>query len=196
MRRFLLLVALCGGGILVASATPSRVERLPQVAGDQATLFGSFDHASHQTALAQADLECTSCHDFTGESLSPPPGACHHCHRDGPPSTWGEGEHWQQPGPCDRCHVEVAPPSGHGAGWIRAHGVEARASALSCDSCHRANFCVECHEKKEATRFRVHDRSWLSIHSVAARTDPTTCGTCHLQADCVACHATADGRLP
>jgi len=55
---------------------------------------------------------------------------------------------------------------------------------------------VECHEKKEATRFRVHDRSWLSIHSVAARTDPTTCGTCHLQADCVACHATADGRLP
>ena len=122
--------------------------------------------------------------------LTPPAGACHYCHN---PS---DGREPTAPSHCTLCHDTVAPPVSHGAGWVAAHGAEARISTSSCDNCHKSSFCIDCHERKEGIQYKVHDATWLSVHGIAVQADPTSCGTCHLKADCVSCHATADGRAP
>ena len=160
-------------------------------------IFAKFDHASHERALKKADLPCTACHQvgatgdprLSGEALDrallrPPEQSCHFCHSpsDGVPFKGA-------PERCDTCHETTPVPPSHGAGWIAAHGSEARIGGVACESCHRRDACIECHERKTPVDFRVHDRTWLTVHGIAARTAPFECATCHLQADCVACHA-------
>ena len=166
-------------------------------------LFDKFDHQRHTKALKREGLACPACHQVGGHVdgqltdealdqvfLTPPPGACHYCHN--PPADLRPSG----PSRCETCHETVEPPTGHGAGWIELHGADARLGAQTCRDCHRSEYCVECHQRKESVTFQVHDRAWLSVHGIAARTEPASCGSCHLQADCVACHSTADGRFP
>jgi len=167
-----------------------------------AKIFARFNHKRHQGVLAARGVGCSSCHQIgtTGDPriamskvesvvLPPPAKACHFCHN--PPT----GEQPIGTGRCITCHDKVMPPDSHGAGWIDLHGTEARLQTWSCDNCHRRSFCIDCHERKEAVRYRVHDGAWLTIHPIAARTDPSQCGTCHLQAECESCHTSSDGRL-
>lgn len=167
-----------------------------------AAIFERFNHKRHEGILADRKIGCSACHQIgaTGDkrvstkrlesfTLSPPRMACHYCHN---PET---GEEPAGTGRCITCHESVSPPESHGAGWVDLHGTEARLQTWSCDNCHRRSFCIDCHERKEDARMRVHDLTWISVHGIAARTDPTSCTTCHLQVDCVSCHTTNDGRL-
>jgi hypothetical protein len=160
-------------------------------------IYARFDHAEHTKAFGKASLPCSGCHQvgatgdarLSGEALDhvllrPPESSCHFCHN--PP---GGVPFKGAPQRCDTCHETVPAPPSHGAGWIAAHGVEARLAPTTCESCHRRDSCIDCHERQTPVDFRVHDRTWLTVHGIAARTDPTECATCHLQADCVTCHA-------
>ena len=148
-----------------------------------------FSHSRHT-----AEVACASCHATDTPTAAPEGGApCHDCH-----PTTGWGPHWpgQRRGRCERCHATIPQPEDHGASWRARHGQEARFQTQTCSNCHAQRFCVDCHERKESIRFKVHDRTWLTVHGIEARTTPAQCSTCHLQADCVSCHATADGRRP
>lgn len=166
-------------------------------------IFEHFDHDMHDQVFEREGLGCTACHQVGSltiegapsrtmdEAFLPPPGqACHYCHN--PP----EGEREIGPGRCALCHSVVEPPAAHGAGWIDLHGRETRVGALECNDCHRQTFCIDCHNRREALTWQVHDRTWISLHGIAARTDPGSCGTCHVQAECTGCHSRPGGRLP
>ncbi len=166
-------------------------------------ILARFDHDLHGPANERAELSCTACHSMgaekdpaTGEYVTvvelelPVRDMCHLCHHL-------EAERpVRAPRKCGLCHDSDALPVSHGAGWTAGHGSDARLDESSCRSCHKQRFCIDCHERKEALRYQVHDRSWPVVHGIASFSDPAACGTCHLQADCVACHSAADGRRP
>ena len=189
MKRWL---ALC-----LVAAFAMAADGLDLDAAEVDAIFDRFDHAEHAKAFDKASLPCTGCHQvgatgdprLSGEALDrallrPPEGACHFCHN---PS--GGVPFKGAPQRCDTCHENVPAPPSHGAGWMTAHGPEARLSPVACESCHRRDACIDCHERQTPVDFKVHDRSWLSVHGIAARTNPSECATCHLQTDCVTCHA-------
>jgi hypothetical protein len=166
----------------------------------------AFDHDAHKAANDKAGLSCMSCHSL-GPGGTGPTGMkatlivergalCHGCHAKGAELPIEAAAVVKGPRACDTCHAIAPQPSSHGAGWREGHGADARLSASACRECHARRDCVDCHERKESARFRVHDRSWEWVHGIAARTDPASCDGCHLQADCVACHATDHGRAP
>ncbi len=175
-------------------------------ASDAAAPLPTYDHDAHKDANTKAGLGCTACHSL-GPGGSGPTGMkaslllereqlCHGCHVKGAALPIADAKRVRGPRSCEGCHSTTPQPSSHGAGWKDGHGAEARMDASSCRGCHRQRDCVDCHERKESTRFRVHDRSWEWVHGIAARTDPASCDGCHLQADCVACHASDHGRAP
>ena len=77
--------------------------------------------------------------------------------------------------------------------WATWHGREALADGQSCHMCHQRSFCVDCHDRRDDTRFKVHDAGWLSLHGVAVRADPGGCDGCHVQAECTSCHSSTTG---
>jgi hypothetical protein len=166
----------------------------------------AFDHDLHKLANEQAGLGCSSCHSLgpggSGpmgmvETMSHDKGAlCHGCHVKGARLPVEGARLVKGPRACEACHTTTPQPASHGAGWTLGHGADARLDAAGCRGCHRQRDCVDCHERKEGARFRVHDRSWEYVHGIAARTDPASCDGCHLQADCVACHSTGRGKAP
>ena len=170
-------------GVTVAHATP------PTTAVDR------FEHPAHDEVIKAAGLSCEGCHPSSKKRRGIDPAPCHDCHGS-PDTTWGPTAPWQQPTGCDLCHTTIAPPADHGAGWLSAHGEHARDRIQTCDACHGGAFCVGCHERKDTTRYRVHDRTWLSVHGMDARVDPSRCGACHQQIDCVTCHQTGVGPWP
>jgi hypothetical protein len=190
---FVLLVVIAAGslGVDLGSAPWADVS-----AEELQSIYHRFEHARHARALAREDLGCTACHVVGGvippkasyekadkAYLTPPEGACHYCHN--PPG----GGRSHGPRNCYLCHDAEMRPASHGAAWLSEHGVEARLEGDACYDCHRRSFCVDCHARKDTSRYRVHNRNWLSIHGIAAETDPAGCGTCHLQAECLACHS-------
>ena len=154
-------------------------------------IFAQFDHGTHERALEKADLPCSACHQVGGVGpkeqqddifLQPPDMACHQCHQ-------AKGK---APRRCETCHETVSPPTDHGAGWLQAHGAEARMGLTRCEDYHGDAWCVSCHEGGTPFSYQVHDRSWLSVHGIAARTNPAECSTCHVQQTCVGCHSTEE----
>ncbi len=183
-------------------ATDPSEDPAPSTHDRAARIFDKFNHKRHEGILGERGIGCPSCHQvgskgdarISSDTLSswlspPPPKACHFCHN---PS---DGSEPVGAGRCVMCHETIEPPTSHGAGWVQVHGTEARLETWSCDNCHRRSFCVDCHERKEAARYKVHDRAWLTVHGVAVQADPAACSTCHLQADCQSCHQSIDGRL-
>ena len=100
------------------------------------------------------------------------------------------------PRECEICHDSTPLPLTHTVAWNVMHGADARLARGECRGCHRSRECVDCHQRKETARYRVHDPSWELVHGIDARVDPTACGTCHLQADCISCHRDDHGRAP
>ncbi len=165
----------------------------------------AYDHDAHKAANEAAGLSCTACHDL-GPGGSGPSGMaatmkverealCHGCHVQGAALPL-EGKLVKGPQGCETCHSSLPKPASHLADYASTHGADARLDAASCKSCHRQRDCVDCHERKQATGFGVHERSWPWIHGIAARTDPAGCDGCHLQADCVQCHTTGRPGSP
>lgn len=184
------------------AATPGAREGARVSDTERARILSRFDHARHSRAVEKAGLGCLGCHQVGGRSeaaltpeadralLAAPRGACHACH-DG-----GADRKVRGPVSCAACHGSAMRPADHGADYKVDHGEDARLSPRGCVDCHARTWCTDCHDRKDTTRYRVHDRTWLSVHGVDALTDPASCTACHLQADCVACHSTVDGRLP
>lgn len=201
MKKLIVLASFCLLIPLVA-AGPLRPPQVRITETDRARILALFDHARHARPLEKAGVGCVGCHQvgarpdgaaLTTEAevalLTAPGGACHWCH-DPAASRKTRG-----PGACNTCHGADLRPPDHGVDYADSHGADARLGGDTCTSCHRKAWCSDCHERKDSTRFDVHDRTWLTVHGVGALADPASCGTCHLQADCVTCHATGAGRL-
>ncbi len=194
MSRTLLLVALfLGLGARVPRITPE----------ERVRILDRFDHREHGDALDDAGLSCPACHQVGGAAggtlapeardeafLSPPPTACHACHVP------ADGKRGHAPGACGTCHATDIRPADHHDRWAAEHGSEARLQGRACETCHGRSECVDCHERRDTTRYRVHDRNWLSVHGIAVQADPAACGTCHLRSECTSCHATGRGKRP
>lgn len=186
------------GLLLAADGSPTTVNT-----AERARILSRFEHGEHRRALEREGLGCVSCHQVGARAESPlpadevdqvlmipPAGACHFCHVP------ASGERGRGPRTCTTCHDGGIMPEDHRLGWATDHGAEARLQGRACYDCHRRSTCVNCHERKDPARYRVHDRAWLSVHGIAVQADPSACGTCHLQADCVSCHASGSRVSP
>jgi hypothetical protein len=100
----------------------------------------------------------------------------------------------------------------HGLNYRFTHGLDAKAKAAECQTCHSAQeFCVQCHAAGGNVSQGSFKPSWhfgpdftrLGVgsgggrHAELARRDIENCMTCHdLQGDdptCILCHSDADG---
>lgn len=110
-------------------------------------------------------------------------------------------------------------PANHtSAGWVLAHGLDARANPARCANCHTQPSCLTCHRgprgndviallpsaepgvapgvtiatSAAGTRLaRVHPAGFATDHRAAAASGRTDCLGCHQQQTCTDCHAGA-----
>lgn len=83
---------------------------------------------------------------------------------------------------------EEGKPDSHRAGWNAGHQQAAKSDPSSCESCHKAYFCVDCHQRRDTITQRVHRRNFLFYHSLEARANPRKCDECHRINYCTDCH--------
>lgn len=182
-----LSIALFGSALAYAATKPE--------------IFEKFDHAEHAAALQKAHVACVDCHAVGSKSgksaaevatpLLPPRNTCHECHAPGEGGLGAGNGIGRAPRACITCHDPLPRPASHIAGWLEHHGPDAVSARADCLDCHHRSTCVDCHDRRENTRWKVHDASWLSTHGIAARADPTGCDSCHVKSECTSCHASA-----
>lgn len=100
---------------------------------------------------------------------------------------------------CDNCHIGAKPKSheqpdfvlGRGTrdgGRVKSgHAQEAlRKGLLSCQTCHKQEFCSNCHGTE-----MPHPQNFVSIHVREARKDLALCQRCHTwnEPECRQCHS-------
>lgn len=163
-------------------------------------------HFSHK-AHFDKNIGCAQCHGdvenvgLATRSQLPKMRDCMRCHEmEGPASGGAESD-------CRTCHLtepdgtlRVNFPSGsllpptwmrgaaHTADFIYRHRFAAAEDAKLCSSCHKEEYCVECHDGRVRPR-SFHPNDWLSMHSVAALQDSPRCTSCHNeQTFCLSCH--------
>ncbi|MBI4509285.1 MAG: cytochrome C [Deltaproteobacteria bacterium] len=159
-----------------------------------------FNHKLH----ADRKIRCQECHGdllakgvglATRENL-PRMSLCLKCH-----------DSRTAPSQCTTCHVtDVAGqirtsfpegtlvPSGvlmgdaHDAVWRTEHARVAVGKSRYCESCHRAEFCVGCHDGV-VKPLDFHGNDYVTLHPVDARRNQPDCSSCHrLQTFCTGCH--------
>ncbi len=92
-------------------------------------------------------------------------------------------------------------PRSHRADFISTHSIKAADDPQSCNRCHQAKFCQDCHNKtvnkgrlsikshRPAGTTQIYD--WSFDHAAEARRNLQSCESCHADADvCVRCHFT------
>jgi hypothetical protein len=162
-----------------------------------------FDHRAH----AERKIRCQVCHgDLLAENVGlatraqlPKMLLCLSCH-DGRTA----------PGACTTCHLVdpggvmktrydegVLSPSGvlrgdaHDLAFTRDHGPVAANDERYCASCHRQEFCVDCHAGVTKP-MEFHGGDYVTLHAIEARRNRPDCSACHrLQTFCVGCHSRA-----
>jgi hypothetical protein len=103
-------------------------------------------------------------------------------------------------------------PKTHAADFISTHPVQAASDPTSCNRCHQAKFCSDCHTRqisnnRAGMNIRDHrvifsspgvpDPTWVATHRASARRNLQSCQGCHPQkSDCTnfACHPGLGGR--
>ena len=108
----------------------------------------TFDHARH---AAPTRNDCVRCHIGVAEGddrLRPPMATCFRCH---------DHDAARDARKCDACHRDLEDARelpethlAHDGDWLREHGTRAASSGDLCQSCHRDEFCAECHGKTVA----------------------------------------------
>ena len=109
---------------------------------------------------------------------------------------------------------QPVPPGHRAAGFLHAHGREARASA-TCAVCHARESCTTCHvgvvpravaELPAAAEGRAagallsrtppasHKLEFRERHGPEANARPTSCETCHTRSACIECHRPDGGK--
>lgn len=86
-----------------------------------------------------------------------------------------------EPGWCAVCHKT---PASHADQWTINHGVAALYDRANCITCHKSDYCTDCHKKKPAS----HDSNWAVAHMTGARKDGRGCYECHASNYCTDCH--------
>ena len=159
----------------------------------------TFDHVQH---LERVEEDCTKCHSRLSEPRQQGPisdghAACMKCHE--------HAQHYADAS-CATCHVDLAAYAylpttqlSHQGDFLRRHANVARAATQTCNTCHDANFCLDCHAKtamvpvetklidRPDRRF-IHRPDFVGRHAVDARADPASCQRCHSPATCQTCH--------
>ena len=120
-----------------------------------------FFRKNHQTAAAQDEKVCQSCHS----SLA-----------------GGSGQN------CDRCHSQMRPTDHTPHYREHAHGRAAIRQPERCATCHQADRCQDCHSVRPRNHFPK--QSFLQGgHGRKARFSPRNCLTCHQpERECASCH--------
>lgn len=166
-------------------------------------------HFSHK-AHFDRNIGCAQCHGAvenlelaTRDSL-PRMRGCLRCHDMPEPAKGGAKSD------CATCHLtemdgtlrtlfasgELRPPrwlggAHHSGDFLLRHRFVAADDAQLCSSCHREDFCTDCHDGKVRPR-SFHPNDWLSMHAVAAFQDSPRCTSCHNQQSfCLTCHQRA-----
>ncbi|OGU04123.1 MAG: hypothetical protein A2085_00995 [Gemmatimonadetes bacterium GWC2_71_10] len=111
-------------------------------------------------------------------------------------------------------HVVYPQPASHRtAGFLRTHGLTARAGAAACANCHTRESCLTCHRQEErlagiaalprqvrggargvdleGMRPPDHAPDFQLSHRTAAAAGEAVCGRCHAPSYCATCHAGA-----
>ncbi len=133
-----------------------------------------FSHEQH----IEAELECLTCHEEVAEKeqvepyILPPEVSCQECHSQ-----------------------RRVMPSTHGPDFIHSHAEQARTSeaamraSQSCNTCHKNNFCQNCHEGDNLDR-TTHPLNYAFTHSLDAQGQERECAACHTDRSfCNDCHA-------
>jgi len=120
-----------------------------------------FFRKNHQTAAAQDEKVCQSCHS----SLA-----------------GGSGQN------CDRCHSQMRPVDHTPHYREHAHGRASIRQPERCATCHQADRCIDCHSVRPRNHFPR--QSFLrGGHGRKARFSPRNCLTCHQpERECASCH--------
>ncbi len=142
-----------------------------------------------QVKGAEAEL-CRECHK---------PDFCITCHGGARPTShtpnWVQSHSGASPAECRQCHNvesfcvschEGARPASHDASWVERHGKEGKTDPAACDTCHRRDFCGECHGGVEMP----HPSDWLLTHKdKASFSAGSACFRCHDYGQtCSSCH--------
>jgi hypothetical protein len=144
------------------------------------SVTGLFTPASHTRNVKPASH--TEVFRIHHEQAASEAGAkCFVCHLNVEPSVQAKNQ-------CMECHA-VMKPASHTARWKDdLHGKFAAINRTTCATCHRADYCVDCHN--ELPRSHVP----LSLfagggHATLALFDTRSCLTCHtFQNTCALCH--------
>jgi c(7)-type cytochrome triheme protein len=185
----------------------------------------------------QASARCASCHladasgrvrtDFPDGKLVPSGGAGGEAHDESFLRRTHARAAQRDPASCMACHGEnecmechqsrVKPPDIHPGNYELTHAVDARRSAATCTSCHRAqSFCTSCHARSgvsadrrtselaasraaQPTAPQFHPPGFSSLprgrdhHAFAAQRNLASCASCHREDFCMTCHSAAPG---
>lgn len=150
-----------------------------------------FSHETH----VQANLECAACHgdvaqiDMGDHFEIPDMMECMDCHQTQTVAN-----------ECLTCHTpeERLKPLNHDLAFLKTHGNIASNSAFSvhlqkdCATCHKTQFCQDCHEGENIDRF-VHPLNFEFTHALSAQGREKNCFTCHDNREyCSSCHLSND----
>lgn len=88
---------------------------------------------------------------------------------------------------CEACHKRKPPTHEPRETWINEHAGRARADTRACFTCHKADYCKQCHVN--------HPADWRTKHSETVRaTGAAACAKCHSRSFCSFCHAEQGGN--
>jgi hypothetical protein len=161
-----------------------------------------FDHQVH----VERGIACTHCHgDMSKVTVAtraqlPEMPLCLGCHNS------GRGK-LSAPSRCRTCHLTQPDgtlqqsfasgqlrPSGilrgdsHTIEFRTNHKAVAQNDARYCESCHRQDFCLTCHNGV-VKPFDFHGNDYVSRHPIDARRNDPDCNACHRrQTFCLSCH--------
>ena len=151
---------------------------------------GNFERA--KIGLATRDQlprmeQCMACHD--GKQAPSECSACHLSEGGGRIATSFESGALKPAG--------VLMGAAHSATFARDHRAAGQ-NANYCASCHRKEFCSDCHQGVMKP-MDFHGNDYVALHALDARRGNPDCSACHRQASfCVGCHSragvSADGR--
>lgn len=159
----------------------------------------TFSHQGHKGTFQREQVQCFACHTMTARiddeqeaaaaiqasktTFMPGKEVCHSCHYN--PQVGNTA-----PDRCGLCHLDVREimPANHNYDWMTRHLVFAKADIESCEGCHQARYCQDCHNRRDQTVRTVHDTNIRFTHGIEARANPMRCGECHDSGFCQQCH--------
>jgi len=164
-----------------------------------------FDHQVH----VDRNIGCAQCHggvdqlELATRDQLPRMAGCFRCHEMSDTASQGEAK-----SACDVCHIRDARGTGiktmfasgtlepprwlhnaeHTPDFIERHKQVAADDSKFCATCHKEDFCTDCHDGRVRPR-SVHPNDYLNMHPVEARMGTQKCQSCHReQSFCLDCH--------